>query len=145
MDSAREQINDAEVLLRRVPPTSDSFQTVCDRGDGPSRAVSAAMSTRSDEEHLSCSRRRLTSPRQLLDDLRHDGIDPVGWHVCAFLVSDVRALGLEVVFTPTDRDRGHCSITDKNGLAFPNKKSQKLARRTRILAEGEIDQAPPRP
>jgi hypothetical protein len=29
-----------------------------DRGDGSLRAVSAVMSTRSDEQHLSCSRRR---------------------------------------------------------------------------------------
>jgi hypothetical protein len=97
------------------------------------------MSTRSDEDHLSCSLRRITSPRQLLNDLRNDGIDPEGWHVCCFLVSDVKDLGLSVAFTPTVRDPGHCSITSKDGLAYPNNKAQKLARRTRILAGHEID------
>ena len=61
--------SDEQVLLRRIPPSTQGFQTICDRGDGTFRAVSAVTSNCSDEEHLSCSRRRLTSPRQLLDDL----------------------------------------------------------------------------
>ncbi|MCZ6664533.1 MAG: hypothetical protein O7B81_04435, partial [Gammaproteobacteria bacterium] len=64
---------------------------------------------------------------------RRDGI------VCRFLVSDVKELGLEIAFTPNDRDPGHCSITDKNGLTYPNNKAQKLARRTRILTDDEIN------
>ena len=96
------------------------------------------MSTRPDEDELSCSRLLLTSPGHLLNDLRNDGIEPEEWHVCRFLVSDVKDLGLDIAFTPTDRDPGHCSITGKGGLAYPNNKAQKLARRTRILTEGEI-------
>jgi hypothetical protein len=97
------------------------------------------MSTRKDEEHLSCSRLRLTSPRHLLNDLRNDGIDPDGWQICRFNVSDVIELGLAIEFTPTDRDPGHCSITGVGGLAYPKSKAQKLARRTRILTDDEID------
>lgn len=100
------------------------------------------MSTRSEEEYLSCSARRITSPRQLLNDLRQDGIDPSSWHICQFLVSDVTDFGLEIVSAPTDRDPGHCSIFAKGGLAFPNNKAQKLARRTRILEMHELDDPP---
>ena len=139
MDSTDERIDDSEVLLRRVPPSSDNFQTICELADGGFRATSPVMSTRPNEDYLSCSRLRLTSPRHLLDDLRNDDIEPEGWHVCQFLVSDVKKLGLEIAFTRTDRDPGHCSITDKDGLAYPNNKAQKLARQTKILTDEEIN------
>ncbi|REK28139.1 MAG: hypothetical protein DWQ45_25265 [Planctomycetota bacterium] len=138
MNSTGEGIDNSEVLLRRVPPSADHFRTICERGDDGFRATSAVMSTRQDEQHLSCSRLKFVSPQFLLDDLWNDGIDPEGWYVCRFLVSDVRMLGLEIAFTQTDRDPGHCSITASGGLAYPNNKAQKLARRTRILTEEEI-------
>jgi hypothetical protein len=139
MESTGQQFGDDDVLLRRVPPSSESFQTLDQRADGGFRAVSAVMSVSKDEEDLSCSLRRITSPRELLDNLRNDGIDPVGWHVCWFLVSDVKELGLSIAHTPTDRDPGHCSITSQDGLAYPKNKAKKLARRTRILADHELD------
>ena len=138
MDSTDNHIEDDEVLLRRIPPSTESFRTVHERGDGGFRAVTPTMSTRKDEDHLSCSRLRFTSPRHLLDDLSIDNIDPTGWHVCRFLVSDVKDLGLEIAFTPTGRDPGHCSISAQDGLAYPNNKAQKLARRTRILTDEEV-------
>lgn len=138
MDSKDDHIEDDEVLLRRIPPSTDFCQSTVPRADGGLRATSARMSTLKGEDDLSCSRLQITSPRRLLDDLWNDGIDPAGWHVCRFLASDVRDLGLEITFTPTDRDPGHCSITAKDGLAYPNNKAQKLARRTRILTEAEI-------
>lgn len=139
MDSTDERIDDSEVLLRRVPPSSDYFQTICERADGGFRATSPVMSTRNDEDDLSCSRLRLISPQDLLNDLRNDGKEPRGWHVCRFLVSDVKELGLEIAFTPTERDPGHCSITSKDGLAYPNNKAKKLARQTKILTDEEIN------
>lgn len=142
MDPPGQSIEDSEVLLRRVPPSSDAFRTICERADNGFRATSVVMSTGKDEQDLSCSRLRLTSPRQLLDHLREDGIEPEGWHVCYFLASDVRALGMEIDFTPTTRDPGHCSITGPGGLAYPNSKAQKLARRTRILTADEVDSLP---
>ncbi|MEX1095978.1 MAG: hypothetical protein WED34_08005 [Planctomycetales bacterium] len=78
MESTVEQIGNADVLLRRVPPTSDAHETIRDRGDGEFRATSLVMRTNNDEDHLSCSLRRITSPRRLLDDLRIDGKDPDG-------------------------------------------------------------------
>ena len=142
MESTEDQIEDDEVLLRRIPPSTEDFKATCARGNGGFRATSPMMSTRPDEDDLSCSRLRLTSPRHLLDDLRNDGIEPEGWHVCRFLVADVKELGLEIAFTPNDRDPGHCSITGENGLAYPSNKAQKLARRTQILTDEEIDNPP---
>jgi len=138
MESTEGQIEDDEVLLRRIQPSSSGVETICERSDGGRRATSAAMSTRKGEDDLSCSRLKFTSPHQLLDDLRSDGIEPSGWHVCKFRVSDVKELDLEIAFTPNDRDPGHCSITAENGLAFPNNKAQKLAKRTRILGQDEV-------
>ncbi len=144
MESADDRIDDDEVLLRRIPPSTESFQSTCERGDGGLRASSAMLKTitKQGEEHLSCSRLRITSPQALLDDLRNDGKDPHGWHVCEFRVSDVTELGLEIAFTPTDRDPGHCSITGVNGSVYPNNKgnkAKKLARKTRILTPEEIE------
>lgn len=138
METTGERIDDTEVLLRRIPLSTNKMASTCPRSDGIFRAISARMSTRPEEDHLSCSRLRFTSPRHLLDDLWNDGIEPEGWYVCRFLVSDVRELGLNIAFTPTDRDPGHCSITGEDGLAYPNNKAQKLAKRTRILTEDEI-------
>lgn len=142
MESTGEAISDADILLRRVPPFSEKFQTIVERADGGFRAVSSVMSTRRDEDYLSCSLSRITSPSQLLDDLREDGLDPKGWLVCCFLVSDLKDLGLEIIHTPTDRDPGHCSITSRGGLAYPNNASKRLARRTRILEDHEISNPP---
>ena len=54
----------------------------------------------------------------------------------------IKRKGLEIEFTPTARDPGHCSIRGADGLAYPNKKAQKLARLTRILTDDEIDSLP---
>ena len=139
MESTGERIDDTEVLLRRIPPTTERFASTCSRDDETLRATSPMMKTRPEEDHLSCSRIRFTSPRHLLDDLRNDGHEPEGWHVCRFLVSDVRELGLGIAFTPTVRDPGHCSITREDGMAYPNNKAQKLAKRTRILTDEEME------
>ncbi len=140
METTGERIDDTEVLLRRVPPSSDDHRTIYERADGTFRATSWVMSTGKDEDDLSCSRLRLMTPRRLLEDLRNDDedIQPGEWYICRFLVSDVKDLGLEIAFTPTERDPGHCSISAQDGLAYSKKKAQQLARRTRILTDEEI-------
>lgn len=140
MQSAGTQLDGSEILIRRVRPSSEGHQTIVERDDSGFRATTPAMSTRGNEEHLSCSRLCLITPRRLLNNLRNYGEDPSdGWHVCCFTVADVVDLGLEIQFTPTDEDPGHCSITGPEGLAYPNNKAQKLARRTRILTSDEIE------
>lgn len=138
MESSEEPIDDNEKLLRRIPPSSEGFHTIVERKDEGSRATTPSMKTRKDEDHLSCSRLRFTSPHHLLEDLRNDNKYPEGWNICQFLVSDLKEIGLEIMFSPTDRDSGHCSITGEGGLSYPNNKAQKLARRTRILTSKEI-------
>ena len=129
-----------EILLRRIPPSSAGNVTISERPDGGCRATSWAMKTKPSEDALSCSRLKLTSPNQLLDMLLSQGKDSSEWHVCEFKVSDVLELGLEIAFTPTEIDPGHCSITAQNGSPYPNgTKAQKLAKRTRILTQEEID------
>lgn len=141
MDAA-ELIGDDEVILRRVPPsTPDVVSTKACPPTGRLRATSIRMSTFPGEEGLSCTRLRQTSPQELLADLRNDLVDPTGWYVCRMFVSEVRSLGLEVIHKPTDRDPGHCEILGKSQsttLAFPNNKSQSLAKRTRILTASEV-------
>ena len=141
MATTNDRIGDDEVLLRRIQPSTDEVQTMTKCADSTLRATTPAMSPRRGEAELSCSLRRVTSPRKLLSELNHQGIDPTGWHVCSFLASDVRAAGLEVKQTPTDRDPGHCSIFDINGdgAGYPKKNARKLARETHVLTDEEID------
>ena len=130
-----------DILIRRVPPTSVAFKTVTPNGTGRDRATSASLSLKDDEQELSCSLLRITSPRQLLDHLTDQRINPTGWNVCAFVVRDVESLGFTVRFTPIEGgDTGHCSISNQNegGPRFPDSKTRKFALKTIILNEGEI-------
>jgi hypothetical protein len=133
-------IQDDEVLLRRIPPSRPGFNTIERLPGGGFRAASITMSTRRDEDALSCSRLKRTSPRRLLDILRIQGIDPAGWSICKFYAADVRELGLQIEVDPTSDDEGHCGISTLEGLAYPKKKAKQLARRTRILTEDEIEE-----
>ncbi|QEG14858.1 hypothetical protein GmarT_06950 [Gimesia maris] len=56
-----------------------------------------------------------------------------------FLAKDVRETGFEIFYDPTSTDPGHCSISGEGCIAIPNKKLQKLAKRTRILTDEEIE------
>ena len=141
MSQPTQEILSDDILIRRVPPSSDSFATVAPTGTGRLRAASQMMSVRDNEDALSCSLLRLTSPIQLLENLRSQQIDPTGWQVCAFLVHDVHSLEFEVEFSPiTGSDIGHCGIRNplQGGPKFPNAKAKRLAKLTIILNEEEI-------
>ncbi|MFV0445063.1 MAG: hypothetical protein ACK5Q5_15925 [Planctomycetaceae bacterium] len=72
-----------EILLRRIPPSRPENKTVDVDADGTERAARNVMSPRKSrktgefEQGLSCSRLRLTSPRELLAALGDR--DPSGW------------------------------------------------------------------
>lgn len=134
-----ESIDDEQIILRRVPPTQSFLATCADRKGGGLRATSIAMATARDEDFLSCSLLSHTTPKQLLDQLQESGKDNNGWMVCMFLAKDVREAGFEIFYDPTSTDPGHCSISGEGGIAIPNKKLQKLAKRTRILTDEEIE------
>lgn len=138
-----EPIDDDEVILRRIPPSKlgpgVAMESTALRAEGGLRATSVRLSTRQGEHGLSCTRLRQTSPRALLDELIQEAIDPAGWMVCRIRVRDVRLLGLEVAHKPTNRDPGHCEVVGPGGgLSFPNNRSSKLAKLTRILTEDEV-------
>jgi hypothetical protein len=144
--AAVEPIGDDEVILRRIPPSELQpglkMDSTSPRPQGGLRANSVRLRTKDGETGLSCTCMRLTSPRVHLDDLIHDDIDPTGWMVCRICVRDVRRLGLEVIHKPTERDPGHCEIVGKSEqgatLNYPNIKSSKLAKETRILTDEEV-------
>lgn len=130
-------IEDAEVLLRRVRPSTPQQEFVAQCGDGSLRASSWAMRTQAGEHGLSCTRLLMTSPRALLEQLSDDS---TGWQVARFYARDVREAGLEVIHLPTDTDPGHCELRGPSRSPYPNKKSQCqwLAKRTRILTDIEV-------
>lgn len=150
-------IEEDEILLRRVPPSTPTMRLVELRSDGTERVASVVMTPRKDrltgacEEALSCSRLRLISPMQLLENLR-DGnppIDPTGWRVCYFRVADIRRIGdgpqgfLDVRADPRTSppiDLGHCGIYGSNGQPCPKGKStvRRMAEVTQLFSEDQV-------
>jgi hypothetical protein len=55
-----------------------------------------------------------------------------GWHVVALPVAQVRELGLDVRFDPTDEDPGHCVIIEGT-QRFSDKLWSQLAKHTRVV------------
>ena len=141
-----------EILLRRIPAPLDRNSKLLE--DGSRRPNSNCMAPREDsktrriEEALSCSRLRYTSPKSLLDQLQMlpTPIDPTGWSVCWFRVSDLvkiedgdRGL-LEVHPDPTELDPGHCGIHGPDGSPCPRTRatSRHLAKIARILTPEQV-------
>jgi hypothetical protein len=56
-----------------------------------------------------------------------------GWRVAAVKVSIVRALGLDVVASPTEEDPGHCHIISASEQQSSGKIWSRLAKDTRIV------------
>lgn len=134
----QQEISDDETILRRIPPT-DEVPSTQPRPEGGLRATSARIKKKKGETGLSCSRLLQTSPRELLEQLRLDDMSPKGWMVCRIHVADVRALGLDVVYVPADRDPGHCEIRATASRSFSKSIPSILARKTRILTAEEVE------
>ena len=96
------------------------------------------MQLRQGEIGLSCTRLLLTSPWELLEQLRLQDKSPDDWMVCRISVADVRALGLDVVHVPTDDDYGHCEVRGNRSVQISKGIASKLAKKTRILTDDEI-------
>ena len=134
MDDA---VSPDEIILRRIPPTKDGGPQFKQRlPDGSWRATSFSLMPRSGEQYLSWTRLAITSPRELLELLRNQGIAPEGWDVCRLLVADARALGFSLSPDPTVEDQGHTLM--EGAFEIRNRVSQ-LAKRTRILSPMELE------
>jgi len=134
-------IGDAEIILRRVPPSSPGHETIVElAGRGRHRATSSTLKEPRPGAGLSCSRLKVTAPRELLSQLAAQGIDPAGWLVAAWRCSAIRSLGLAIRSCPTELDAGHCEIGDLQSGSFPSSKAiqSKLARLSRILHSDEV-------
>ena len=133
-----EEIGNKEIILRRIPP-SGKIESTQVRPEGGLRAVSFHLQIKKGETGLSCSRLLLTSPRELLEQLKCYGIPKEGWMVCRMFASDIRDLSLEIVYCKTDQDPGHCEIRSTPNHPYPKTIRSKLAKKTRILTEDEVD------
>lgn len=134
--SDEQLVPDSELVIRRIPPDGNP-KTVKADADGTLRPTSGMMATRSGEVGLSCSRKALTSPSELLLQLEAQMKDPSGWMVCEVPVATVTALGFKVIICPTDIDPGHCEIRPTGELTFSKGNCRKLARAARIITETE--------
>lgn len=90
-----------DIVIRRVPPSRPDFVTHDFDECGIERPTSSATrprqnrATKEYERALSCSWLKMTSPAELLANLRRlkDPIDPTGWRICCFRVGDIEELG----------------------------------------------------
>ena len=132
------EISSDEVILRRVK--SEDPNCVQPLLSGGQRATSFAISNPPQQVGSSCSRLCLTSPRKLLDLVRHKQMNPADFLVCRMRVGDVRAVGLDVIALSTDKDPGHCEIRATSQQSFSRKIWSRLAKKTRILTSEEVQQ-----
>jgi hypothetical protein len=122
--SEHDLIEDDEVILRHVPGGT-AWQA-----PGP-RITSGNFKLRHDrgETGVSVTRRRVTSPEQLLASLRTTPESRVAW----VRVGDVRALGLRVVAKPLDHDPGHAEIQSDTASLDDQGVRKKLANQFQFL------------
>ncbi|MCA9126870.1 MAG: hypothetical protein KDB22_07290 [Planctomycetales bacterium] len=131
-----DEVDGEEYIIRRIPPGRPGQDTVLPpHGE---RATSATLMLRVNEIGLSCSRKLITSPEQLLAQIGKSTED--GWSVCTWKVSDIPD-DLQVVVTPSEPpelDPGHCVIRPKPGKSFTKKLASKLAKKSTIVLRGDI-------
>ena len=59
--------------------------------------------------------------------------------VCRMFASDIHDFGLDIVYCKTKQDPGHCEIRPSINQPFSKTIRSKLAKKTRILTEDEVD------
>ena len=134
-----EEIRSDEFIIRRIPPSKPQIQLdfIKPIDDRRYRATSIALALRQGETGLSCSRLRITSPKQLL---AQDGVTITdGWTVAIWRVDELPT-GLQVVATPSkpaELDLGHCEIRPID--RYTKALQSKLAGASVILSAEEID------
>ncbi len=133
MATDRACISVDETILRRVPPNREGSPAQLIERHGTLTATSIAIRPRRGEAAPSWSRRRITSPPELLEILASAGTDITGWSVVELKVAEVRSLGLDVSADPTVDDKGHCVIVPTLQQPFTDTIWSALAKRTRVV------------
>lgn len=126
--TSKPRISDDDTILKRITAFPDNTKL---RGETLT-ATSCGIRPK-EGEYPSWSLERITPADALLDIEKRKGRDTAGWRVAAVLVSQVRALRLDVVHDPTDDDAGHCLIKPMPGEKFTDKVWSQLAKKTRIV------------
>lgn len=138
-----EEISNDEFIIRRIPPSRPEIQLdyVTMKDGDRKRATSMALSLRTGENGLSCSRLTKTSPKQLLAQVGVSTSD--GWTVAIWKISEL-PIGLKVVITPStppDLDPGHCEIRPID--TYTRKIQSNLAKASTILSVEDIESLKP--
>jgi hypothetical protein len=120
--STPEIIDDLELVLRRIPP-GQPWQA-----PGP-RITNVNFKPRLHlgETEVSVSRKRITSPDQLLAQIDQAVRQKLGadWRIAEAPAGDIRKLGFEVVADPQPHDPGHALIISDR-LSLEDASSRRL-------------------
>ncbi len=127
-DYQPERIDDSEYIIRRVSKIG-----IQERPGIGITANSGAVRPRPNETECSWSRKKITSPQQLISIEQDKGVDVRGRHVAEVQVIQLREIGLDVKLDETGEDPGHCLVFTAPPVGRSNKVWSKLARLTRII------------
>ncbi len=133
-----DEIDPNELIMRRVLP-SDGNTTRIEIIEGMERLTSPTMQPRANEDHLSFSRLKCTTPEALIEMARVHlspaqmaGVSVWGLTVAEVMnIEDGAGGHLCVLAKPTTEDPGHCGVFSQDGKPYPpNSKviNRKLAR-----------------
>lgn len=138
-----DEIDPNELIIRRVLPSDENTRRI-EFVEGQERLTSPTMQPRANEDYLSFSRVKLTSPVELINLARaHLSEDRLtGVSVWGLTVAEVMQIEdgsdghLCVLPQPTPEDPGHCGVFSEGGKPYPpNKKkvNKNLARAARKI------------
>ncbi len=141
--SSLDEIDPSEIIMRRILP-SDANTTRIEIVEGKERLTSPTMQPRANEDHLSFSRAKYTTPEALIE-LAREYLSPAqmeGVSVWGLTVADVMQIEdgagghLCVRAKPTTEDPGHCGVFSSDGKPYPphlKAVNRKLARAARKI------------
>lgn len=138
-----DEIDPNELIMRRVLP-SDGNATRIEIVEGRERLTSPTMQIRANEDYLSFSRAKYTSPTELinlakayLSEDRLIGVSVWGLAVAEVMqIEDGSGGRLCVRPLPTEEDPGHCGVFSQDGKPYPSSLktvNRKLARAARKI------------
>ncbi len=109
-------VDPSEVIIKHIPNIPKFMGTTA-----PARITSANFELRNGETGSSCSRLAITSPIEMLNNLRCR----VGSKVAAASVKEIVDLGFSVVSVPEEYDAGHAEICDGASRSLSSHRDRK--------------------